>query len=112
MQQFGIRTEDMPAEMGVFLTAYPRDGWSCIPHFDAGLEILEKDHDALHVVLESFAETAGRTTSLINLNEEQARSEAGELHGVVETVEACLARHLGDEEDLAVPIILHYRLRG
>jgi hypothetical protein len=31
---------------------------------------------------------------------------------VTETIEAFLRRHLPDEEELAVPIILHHRLRG
>ena len=42
----------------------------------------------------------------------QARDEVGNLHGVAEIIEAFLARHLSDEEELAVPIILHHRLRG
>tara|TARA_R110002094_G_scaffold134060_1_gene126382 strand:+ start:3211 stop:3777 length:567 start_codon:yes stop_codon:yes gene_type:complete len=82
------------------------------PRFDAGLETLEKDHEALDVVLESFTETANRTIKLAQLDEKQAREEAGKLHGVAETIEAFLQRHLGDEEELAVPIILHHRLRG
>ena len=34
------------------------------------------------------------------------------LHGVAESIEAFLKRHLTDEEELAVPIILHHRSRG
>lgn len=82
------------------------------PRFDVGLEILEKDHMALDVVLDSFTKVANRTVKLIQLDEKQARDEAGNLHGVAKTIEAFLARHLSDEEELAVPIILHHRLRG
>lgn len=82
------------------------------PRFDAGLEILEKDHQDLDVVLDSFTRTANRAIKLVQLDEEQARNEAGKLHGVTETIEAFLLRHLNDEEELAVPIILHHRLRG
>lgn len=42
----------------------------------------------------------------------RARDEAGKLHACSLTIEALLQRHLGDEEELAVPIILHHRLRG
>ncbi|MDU8928380.1 hemerythrin domain-containing protein [Alisedimentitalea sp. MJ-SS2] len=75
------------------------------PRFDAGLEILEKDHAALDRVLDRYTRVANRTIKLIQLDESAARDEA-------EAVEAFLARHLSDEEELAVPIILHHRLRG
>jgi len=64
--------------------------------FDAGLAILEKDHVVLNQVLDDFTRTA----------------EAGKLHTVSLAIETLLQRHLGDEEELAVPIILHHRLRG
>ncbi len=82
------------------------------PRFDAGLEILEADHQALDAVLDRFTRTANRAIKLIALDEAQARDEVAQLHGVGETIEAFLARHLSDEEELAVPIILHHRLRG
>jgi hypothetical protein len=82
------------------------------PRFDAGLEVLEQDHADLDVVLDSFARTAKRTIQLIQLDQQAARNEAGKLHSVAETIEAFLKRHLADEEELAVPIILHHRLRG
>nr|WP_319385482.1 hemerythrin domain-containing protein [uncultured Roseibium sp.] len=82
------------------------------PRFDAGLEILEKDHQELDRVLDRFAKTANRSIKLIHLDEPQAREEAGRLHGLAGTIEAFLDRHLADEEELAVPIILHHRLRG
>jgi len=82
------------------------------PRFDAGLEILERDHQELDRVLDRFTETANRSIKLIHLDEPQAREEAGRLHGLAGTIEAFLDRHLADEEELAVPIILHHRLRG
>ena len=82
------------------------------PRFDAGLEILEKDHETLNMVLDDFTESANRTIRLVQLDEAKARDGAGKLHGLAETIQAFLVRHLSDEEDLAVPIILHHRLRG
>ena len=82
------------------------------PRFDVGLEILEKDHESLNVVLDDFTEVANRTIKLVQLDEKQARDEAGRLHEQAEIIEAFLGRHLSDEEELAVPIILHHRLRG
>lgn len=82
------------------------------PRFNAGLDILEKDHEDLDGVLDNFTQTANRTIKLVQLDEKEAREDAGKLHGVAQTIEAFLDRHLSDEEELAVPIILHHRLRG
>ncbi|WP_425045828.1 hemerythrin domain-containing protein [Primorskyibacter sp. S87] len=82
------------------------------PRFDAGLEILEKDHADLDLILEGFTRKANRAIKLVQLDEAQARDEAGQLHGAAQAIEAFLQRHLTDEEELAVPIILHHRLRG
>lgn len=82
------------------------------PRFESGLEILEKDHEVLDGVLDRFTGVANRTIKLIQLDEHAARDEAGAVHRDSEVIEAFLARHLSDEEDLAVPIILHHRLRG
>ncbi len=80
--------------------------------FDVGLEILEKDHADLDLVLDDFTRLANRTIKLIQLDETAARDEAAQVHGAAQTIDAFLARHLTDEEELAVPIILHHRLRG
>lgn len=80
--------------------------------FDAGLEILEQDHADLDRVLDDFTRQANRVIKLASLEEVQARDEAGSVHSQAEVIEAFLKRHLGDEEELAVPVILHHRLRG
>lgn len=80
--------------------------------FDAGLEVLEKDHADLDIVLDAFTDGANRAIKLIQLDEVQACEEIGRMHGTAEKIESFLERHLSDEEDLAVPIILHHRLRG
>ncbi|WP_299873968.1 hemerythrin domain-containing protein [uncultured Sulfitobacter sp.] len=82
------------------------------PRFDAGLEVLEQDHADLDVVLEDFTRQANRVIKLTALDEAQTYNEAGAIHGQASVIEAFLKRHLSDEEDLAVPIILQHRLRG
>lgn len=82
------------------------------PRFDAGLDLLEQDHTDLDAVLDDMTRRANRVIKLATLDEKQAHEE---VHGVLpaaEAIEALLTRHLSDEEDLAVPIILHHRLRG
>jgi len=80
--------------------------------FDAGFLILEKDHIALNQALDRFVAIGNRAINLIQVGDKLAREKVARLHVVAETIETLLQRHLGDEEDLAVPIILHYRLRG
>lgn len=80
--------------------------------FDAGLAILEKDHATLHHVLDNFTQAANHVIQLAQLDNTRALGEAGKVHSSSVTIETLLQRHLSDEEELAVPIILHHRLRG
>lgn len=80
--------------------------------FDAGLDILEADHLALDMTLDGFTRTSNRVLKLFQLDETQARDEVGAVHDGAARIEAFLDRHLGDEEDLVVPILLEHRLRG
>ncbi len=82
------------------------------PRFVAGLDILETDHAELDHVLDGFTSHANRTLQLIQMAPADARNEAGKLHDHARAIRAFLDRHLTDEEELAVPIILHHRLRG
>ena len=82
------------------------------PRFGRGLEMLEGDHAALDDVLDRFTRKANRVVKLVQLDEGQARDEAGALLPVCEEITGFLRRHLTDEEDLVVPIILHHKLRG
>lgn len=82
------------------------------PRFDAGLELLEQDHADLDTVLDDMTQKANRVIKLSALDEKQALEEAAAVLPAAEAIEAFLQRHLSDEEELAVPIILHHRLRG
>ena len=82
------------------------------PRFDRGLEILENDHQVLDEVLHDFTDSANRTLKLIRLDENAVFDEAGKVHKAAQMIEKLLARHLVDEEELAVPIIIHHKLRG
>lgn len=80
--------------------------------FDPGLDTLENDHQVLDETMDRFTRTANRAIKLIQLEPAQARDEVGKLHGLATEIEGFLARHLEDEENLVVPIILHHKLRG
>ncbi len=80
--------------------------------FDDGLEVLEGDHLLLDETLERFTRSANRAIKLFQLDEAQAYEEVGTLQHHATDIGSFLARHLADEEDLVVPIILHHKLRG
>ena len=62
--------------------------------------------------LDRFVDAGNRVIKLIQLDEKEARDAAAPLLDAANAIEKLLERHLADEEDLAVPIILHYKLRG
>ncbi len=82
------------------------------PRFADGLAMLEGDHAALDPLLDQFTRQANRVVQLAGLEEAQMPDEAGPLAGLSAGIERFLHRHLSDEEDLSVPILLHHRLRG
>ena len=82
------------------------------PRFDRGLEMLEGDHQELDQLLDRITGTANRTIKLAQLEPRQVPGEAGQLLETTGKLQGFLERHLEDEEDLIVPILLHHKLRG
>ena len=80
--------------------------------FEHGLDMLESDHHVLNETLDTFTRQSNRTLMLIQLDESQAREEAAMLRDSTDALEVFLQRHLADEEDLVVPILLHHKMRG
>ena len=80
--------------------------------FAAGLEMLEGDHIGLDGVLDGFTRAGNRMIQLEVLDPSQLPNEAGRVLEKGRTIRRFLDRHLTDEEDLVVPILLHHRLRG
>jgi hypothetical protein len=82
------------------------------PRFDHGLEMLEADHVELDKVLDGFTKTGNRLLKLLDMDEVQAKEEAHHLLEHSYSIQEFLNKHLHDEEDLVVPILLHHKLRG
>lgn len=80
--------------------------------FDQGLDTLETDHLVLDDLLDRFTRQANRVVTLTQMDEAQAREEAKPVHDMATVLDGFLARHLTDEEDLVVPILLHHKMRG
>jgi iron-sulfur cluster repair protein YtfE (RIC family) len=72
---------------------------------ERGFAILDADHHALHGHLDAFATGANAVLSRAR-DEAAAREAAGEFHALLGRFHKMLERHLTDEEDLVVPVIL------
>lgn len=70
------------------------------PKLHSGFEILDADHLALDGLLDRFTRSANDVL--------QGQGEAGAFHAELVSFDALLHRHLEDEEDLIVPVILKY----
>lgn len=79
--------------------------------FSSSLEILEKDHIELSELLSIFAKTGNQTINLMAEQESDVKSETGTLHETLLRIGKNLDRHLTDEEDLIMPILLLHKMR-
>ncbi|MDJ0613827.1 MAG: hemerythrin domain-containing protein [Rhizobiaceae bacterium] len=70
-----------------------------------GFDILDKDHHELDAHINTFATLANAT---LQLPDEISSKKVGELHEQFDSFERFLNRHLTDEEELVVPIILKH----
>lgn len=80
--------------------------------FMRGLEMLESDHEEMDQILASLTSSANRYLKLTDMSPEDAVNEAPDVLKASESIQHFLARHLTDEEDLVVPILLHHKMRG
>lgn len=76
---------------------------------ERGFEMLDADHHALDGHLNRFVETAN---DAIKGLDGDAKAAGGRFLAAVEGLDALLRRHLDDEEDLIVPVILKYGTDG
>lgn len=82
------------------------------PKAERAIDLLEQDHETLDVVLDEIRKRGNRAIQLAVLDDTQMRDEVAPLRDAVEDLNALLARHLTDEEESIVPILLHYKMRG
>ncbi|WP_412562354.1 hemerythrin domain-containing protein [Thalassobius sp. MITS945101] len=80
--------------------------------FIDGLEILESDHEQMDQLLAELVRSSNRFIQLMDLSAKDAPDELPEVLKNAGAIQHFLQRHLSDEEDLAVPILLHHKLRG
>ncbi|MBD0416179.1 hemerythrin domain-containing protein [Oryzicola mucosus] len=71
-----------------------------------GFEILDADHHSIHEALERNAETANGFIRALQESEDRQRFAADAYALENERLVAMLTRHLTDEEDLIIPLML------
>lgn len=76
------------------------------PRLKRGFDILDSDHHAIHDALELNAETAKGFLRALEEGADQQRFAADAYAEANARLVAMLARHLDDEEDLIIPLIL------
>lgn len=76
------------------------------PRLKRGFDILDADHHAIHDGLERNAETANAFIRTLEESEDKQRFAADAYADENSRLIAMLKRHLADEEDLIVPLIL------
>ena len=74
--------------------------------FEQGIELLESDHHQIDAHLSAFAD--GVNTILRTTSDADAMEEAKRHRQLLQQTELFLNRHLEDEEDLVVPVILKH----
>ena len=79
------------------------------PRIGAGIDLLDRDHDAIHETLETLFQTGLAFHRAISANAPEAADTAHRLSDVIEGAGRPLLRHLEDEEDIVIPLI---QLRG
>jgi iron-sulfur cluster repair protein YtfE (RIC family) len=79
------------------------------PRIGAGLDLLDRDHDAIHGHLEGLFQSGLAFHRAVSANAAEAADAAARLADRLAAAGAPLARHLDDEEDIVIPLI---QLRG
>jgi iron-sulfur cluster repair protein YtfE (RIC family) len=79
---------------------------------EQGFQILDADHQALDGHIVDFVGGANGVLRAVATNAGAFRDEAGAFHAQLVTFSGFLERHLADEEELIVPVILKYGERG
>jgi iron-sulfur cluster repair protein YtfE (RIC family) len=77
------------------------------PRLVRGFDMLDADHHALHDLIDRFAKGAN---AALSANHATLHSAAAAFRNDLQRFEALLARHLTDEEDLVLPVVLKHRV--
>jgi len=77
------------------------------PRLARGFDMLDADHHALHALIDRFAEGAN---AALSAQGPVLHTAAAAFRKDLQRFETLLARHLTDEEDLVLPVVLKHRV--
>lgn len=92
-------------ESGQYFPAFKR----IEPRIERGIELLDRDHDAIHELLETMFRDGLDFHQAVMSQAADATDRASRLGDLIENAGRPLLRHLEDEEDIVIPLI---QLRG
>jgi hypothetical protein len=76
------------------------------PRLAPGFELLERDHSALHTAIGEIIERANAVLASEAPGPDQVRTDLARLRDAQVGLGRALIRHLDDEEDLVIPLLL------
>jgi iron-sulfur cluster repair protein YtfE (RIC family) len=79
------------------------------PRVAGGIDLLDRDHDAVHAHLEALADRGNALHRAVRANNADAPDHAARMADTLDAATPPLLRHLDDEEDIVIPLIA---LRG
>ena len=79
------------------------------PRIAAGIDLLDRDHDAIHAHIEAMVRTGRALHETVKTGAADAGDRVERLAEVLDLAGPQLMRHLDDEEDIVIPLIA---LRG
>ncbi|MBX9802308.1 MAG: hemerythrin domain-containing protein [Caulobacteraceae bacterium] len=82
------------------------------PGIGAGIDLLDRDHDAMHQTLEVLFQGGLAFHQAVAGKAPDAADRAARLSDLIESGARPLLRHLEDEEDIVIPLIQLRGLRG
>lgn len=76
------------------------------PRIQSGLDLLDRDHDAIHAHLDALFHAAVAFHQAVAAQSPDATDHAHQLADVLDRAAPGLIRHLDDEEDIVIPLMI------
>ncbi|MBL0948606.1 hemerythrin domain-containing protein [Brevundimonas sp.] len=78
------------------------------PRIGAGIDLMDRDHDAIHAILEDLFHSGLAFHQAVMGHAATAPDAAARMAESLDRATPLLARHLDDEEDIVVPLITRH----
>ena len=75
------------------------------PRIVPGIDLLDRDHDAVHARLQLLADRGNALHRAVRAGDRHAVDQAARMADALEAATPPLLRHLDDEEDIVIPLM-------